>query len=164
MAIPVTFLKREVIEIPFGKHEAVLSPELDQVCVDGEPYKSAGPSFTPGVVRSGYELAKRQGLLPAICFHNLKYRPAERVTAIRCSPHAGLDESSVWLPTSAIDPPAPGLPHDDFRRAHDKFRGMHHDYRRPHDHVVMMFISRVPAPPAVGDKASGGGEEGGNGD
>jgi len=56
--------------------------------------------------------------------------------------------------------PAPGLSHDDFRRAHDHYRGAHHDYRRPLDDWVMMFISRVPATTAVGDKASGGGEEG----
>jgi hypothetical protein len=94
MAIPVVPLKREVIEIPSGKHEAVLSPKLNLMCVDGEPHKSTGPVFTPGVVRRGDELAKRPWFLPAIRFHNLKDKPAERASAIRCFPHAGLDESS----------------------------------------------------------------------
>lgn len=60
--------------------------------------------------------------------------------------------------------PAPGLLHDDFRRAHHKFRGTHHDYRRSHNDCVMAFVSRVsvPAPSAIGDKAAGGGEEGDN--
>lgn len=95
MVVPVAPSKREVIEIPLGKHEALLSSKLDLVCVDGEPHKSTGPAFTPGVVRSGDELAKRQWFLPAIHFHNLKYRPGDRATAIRCFPHAGFDESSI---------------------------------------------------------------------
>jgi hypothetical protein len=88
MAIPVVPLKREVIEIPSGKHEAVLSPKLNLMCVDGEPHKSTGPAFTPGVVRSGDELAKRQWFLAIIRFHRLKYRLGERAAAMGCSPHA----------------------------------------------------------------------------
>jgi len=84
--------KREENEVPFGKDEALLSPKLDQVCIDGEPHKSTGPAFAPGVMRSGNELAKSQGLLPVISFHDLNYRPGDRVAAIRCSPHAVLDE------------------------------------------------------------------------
>ena len=87
MAIPVVPSKREVIEIPFGKDETLLSSKLDHVCVDGEPYKSTGPAFTPSVVRSGDELAKRQGLLPAIRFHRLKYRPDGHAAAMGYSPH-----------------------------------------------------------------------------
>jgi len=61
--------------------------------------------------------------------------------------------------------PAPGLPHNDFRWTHDNFRGAHnHVWTRDNDCVVMMFESRVPASPAIGDQASGGGEKGGNGD
>jgi hypothetical protein len=109
MVIPVVPSKREIIEIPLGKHEAVLSSKLELVCFDGEPHKSAGPAFTPGVVRCGDELAKRQWFPPAIRFHRLKYKPGDRATAIRCFTHAGVDESSVWLPASAINPPAPGI-------------------------------------------------------
>ena len=58
----------------------------------------------------------------------------------------------------------PGLPHDDFRRTHDNFWRAHNHYRRPDDDCVMMFIPRVPAPPAIRNKASGGGKEAGNGD
>jgi hypothetical protein len=58
--------------------------------------------------------------------------------------------------------PAPGLPHDDFRRTHDNYRGAHYHWRRPDDDCVMMFISRVPAMSTVGNNASGGGEEGEN--
>ena len=60
--------------------------------------------------------------------------------------------------------PAPGLPHDDFRRAHDECRGAHHNYRRSDDDCVMMFVSRVfvPAPIAFRENATGGGEEGNN--
>jgi hypothetical protein len=87
MAIPVVHLKRKVIEVPLGKHEALLSPKLNQMCVDGEPYKSAAPAFTPDVVRSGDELAKRHGILAAIRFHRLKYRPNDRAPAMGYSPH-----------------------------------------------------------------------------
>src|SRR5271166_1326659 len=90
MAIPVDSSKREVIEIALEIHEPLLSSKLDPVCVGGEPFKSTGPASTPSVMRGGNELAKRQGLLPVIRLHNLKYRPAGRATAIRCSPHAGL--------------------------------------------------------------------------
>jgi hypothetical protein len=48
--------------------------------------------LTPDIMRGGDELAERRGLLPPIHFHDLKYRPAGRGTAIRCSPHAELDE------------------------------------------------------------------------
>jgi len=95
MAIPVVLSKREVIEIPPGKHEAPLSSKLDQLCVDGEPHKSAGPSFTPNIVRGSDELAKRQWFLPAIGLHGLKYKPGDHAPAIRCFPHAGLDESGI---------------------------------------------------------------------
>ena len=83
----------------------------------------------------------------------------KRAPAMGCSPHGGLDESSVWLAASAINPPVPELPHDDFRRTHEDFRRAHDHYRRrPDDDRVMMFISRVPAltPPAIRNKASGG--------
>jgi hypothetical protein len=73
MAIPVVSLKREVIEIPLGKREPLLSPKLARMCVDGRPHKSTGPASTPSVVRGGNSLARRQGLLPAIRFHDLKY-------------------------------------------------------------------------------------------
>jgi|SRR5208282_424075 len=92
MAIPVVPLKREVVEIPSRKHKTLWPPKLDQVRVEGEPHKSTGPAFTPGIVRGGDELAKRQGFLPAIRFHNLKYRLGDRAAAMGCSPHAGLDE------------------------------------------------------------------------
>jgi len=87
MAIPVVPLKRKVIEIPPGKHEAVLSPKLNLMCVDGEPNKSTGPPSTPGVVRGGDELAKLQLFLPAIRFHSVKYRPDGRAPAMGCLPH-----------------------------------------------------------------------------
>jgi hypothetical protein len=93
MIIPVVPSKREVIEIPSEEYETLYFSKFDLVCVDGGPHKPTGPAFIPGIVRGGDEPAKRQGLLLAIHFHNLKYRPAERTTAIRCSPHAGLDES-----------------------------------------------------------------------
>jgi hypothetical protein len=87
---PVVRSKREEIEIPPGKHIALLSSELDQVGIDGEPDKSTGPAPTPGIVRGAYEFAKRQRLLPVIRFHNTKHTPGDRAAAIRCSPHAGL--------------------------------------------------------------------------
>jgi hypothetical protein len=68
------------------------------------------------------------------------------------------------MPAFAINPPSPGLSHDDFRRAHDNFRGVHHHCRRPDDDIVMMFVSCVPATPAVGYKASSGGEKRGDAD
>ena len=73
-----------------------------------------------------------------------------------------LMERAPWgvHPMPQLTNPAPGLSHDHFRRAHDEFRGMHHDYRRSDDDCVMTFVSRVSVPSAVGDKASGGGEEG----
>jgi hypothetical protein len=70
-------------------------------------------------------------------------------------PSAGVAESSVWPPASAINPPAPGSPHDEFR-------GMHHDYWRSDDDCVMTFVSRVLVPSAIRNKTSGGGEEGEN--
>ncbi len=87
MAIPVVSLKWEVIEIPPGKHETLWPPKLDQVRIDGKPHKSTGPAFTPGVVRGGDELAKRQWFLPAIRLHTLKYSPRGRAPAMGCSPH-----------------------------------------------------------------------------
>jgi hypothetical protein len=87
MVIPVVPLKREVVEIPLGKHETLWPPKLVQVRVEGEPHKSTGPAFTPGIVRGGDELAKRQWFLPAIRFHRLKYKPGDRATAMGCSPH-----------------------------------------------------------------------------
>ena len=87
--------KREVIEVSLGKEKAFLSPKPDWVCIDGEPHESTGPTATPGIVGGGDKLAKRQRFLPAIGFHDLKYRPGEHTTAIRCSPHAGLDEFLV---------------------------------------------------------------------
>lgn len=62
--------------------------------------------------------------------------------------------------------PAPGLPHDDFRRTRDEYRRAYLHYRRSHDHLVMMFVSRVsvPAPFAFRDNAAGGGEEGNHAD
>lgn len=55
--------------------------------------------------------------------------------------------------------PAPGLPDDDFRRAH-------HENRRSHDDFVVTFIScvSVPAIPAIRNKAPGGRKEAGKGD
>jgi hypothetical protein len=94
MAIAVAPSKWEVVEIPFGKPETLRPPKPDQMRVNGETNRSTDPAFTPGVVRGGDELAKRQGLLPKIRFHNLKCKPAELATAIRCSTHAGLYESS----------------------------------------------------------------------
>jgi hypothetical protein len=64
-----------LIETPLGKLEALWSSKLDQPCVDGEPHKSSGPAFAPGGVRRGNEFTKRQGFLPAIGFHGVKYRP-----------------------------------------------------------------------------------------
>jgi len=90
---PGALSKREVIEIPLGKQEPFLSPKLNQMCIDGQPHKSTGPAFIPEIVRSGDELAKRQGLLPAIDFHILKYSLGYGTPAIRCFPHAGSDES-----------------------------------------------------------------------
>jgi len=59
-----------------GRHNdrtaTTTSAEL-RLCVDGQPHKSTGPAFTPDIVRSGNELAKRQGLLPAIDFHIVKH-------------------------------------------------------------------------------------------
>ena len=97
MAIPVARSKWEVIEIPFGKDEALMSSKLDQVGINGEPHKSTGPVFTPNVVRSGDELAKRQSFFPAIRFHSLKYRPEDRAPAIRCFTHAGFGEFSIGI-------------------------------------------------------------------
>ena len=57
MAIPVVALKWEVVEIPFGKHETLWPPKLDQARIDGKPHKSAGPASTPGVVRRSDEFA-----------------------------------------------------------------------------------------------------------
>jgi hypothetical protein len=85
---PIVLSKREVIEVPLGEHEAVLSPKFNLVRVDSKPHKSTGPAFTPGVVRSGDELAKRQWFLAIIRFHRLKYRLGERAAAMGCSPHA----------------------------------------------------------------------------
>ena len=79
--------KREVIEIPPGKRKTLRPPKLDQVRVDSKPHKSAGPAFTPGVVRGDDELAKRQWFLPAIRLHNLKYKPDGRMPAMGYSPH-----------------------------------------------------------------------------
>jgi len=87
MAIPVVPSKREAVEIPSGKHEALLSSKLDQVRVDGEPYQSTGPASTPGVVRGADELPKRQRFLPAMRFHRLEYSPEDRAPAMGCSPH-----------------------------------------------------------------------------
>ena len=97
MAIPVAISKREIVEIPLGKHETLWTPKLDQLSIDGKPHKSTGPASTPGVVRRGDELAKCQGLLPAIRFHRLKYRPGDRAPAMGCFPHAGLDESGTRI-------------------------------------------------------------------
>jgi len=97
MAIPVARSKREVIEIPFGKDEALMSSKLDQVGVDGEPHKTIGPVFIPNVVRSGDELAKRQSFFPAIRFHSRKYRPGDHAPAIRCFTHAGCGEFSTGI-------------------------------------------------------------------
>ena len=56
--------------------------------------------------------------------------------------------------------PAPGLPRDDFRRAHDGFRGAHYNCRRSHPDFVMMFVSRLLVLSASRENASGGGEKG----
>ena len=53
-------------------YKASLPSKLNQVCIDGEPYNSSGPSFTPGVVNGHDEFTKRQVSLPAIGFHGLK--------------------------------------------------------------------------------------------
>ena len=68
----------------------------------------------------------------------------------------------LWgvFPMPDLMNPAPGLPHDDFRRTHDDFRGMHHNYRRYHSGFVMMFVSRVPAPIASREDTASGGEKG----
>ena len=87
MAIPVAISKREIVEIPFGKHETLWPPKPDQMRIDGKPHKSTGPACTPGIVRGGDELAKRQGFLPAIRFHRLKYRPDGRAPAMGYLPH-----------------------------------------------------------------------------
>lgn len=141
--LPVAFLKWEAIEIPLGKR--------DQVHIDGRPHIPIGSAFTPGAVRRVDEPAQRQEFLPVIGFHSRKYRPEDRAPAIRCFPHAGLDEAGAQT-----------LSHDDFRRAHDEFRGVHYNYRRSHDHGVMMFVSCmfVPAPIAFRENAAAGGEEG----
>jgi hypothetical protein len=95
MAIPVAFLKWEVIEIPLGKRKTLWSLKRDEVCVDSRPHKPTGPAFTPSIVHCVDELAKRQEFLPVIGFHSLKYRPGDRAPAIRCFPHAGLDEAGA---------------------------------------------------------------------
>lgn len=89
---PVVLSKREVIGIPSGRRKTLRPLKRNQARIGGEPHQSAGPARTPGIVRGGDELAQRRGLLPAIHFHDLKYKPAERITAIRCSPHLGPDE------------------------------------------------------------------------
>jgi hypothetical protein len=89
--------KRELIEIPLGENEALLPAKLRRLCVDGKPHKSIGTTFTPGVVRSGDEPAKRQGLLTPIRSHNPNDRPAEHAPAIRCFPHAVMDESGARI-------------------------------------------------------------------
>jgi hypothetical protein len=98
-------------------------------------------------------------LSPPISFppQSLVYKKQKPLGIMGCLPHAEVDESSVWLPASAINPPVPGLSHDDFRRAHDEFRGMHHDYWSFHEDFVMMFVLRVPVPSASRKNASGGG-------
>ncbi len=76
---------------------------------------------------------------------------------------------TAWCPWGVLPMPrskrARESPHDDFRRTHDYFRHAHDDCRRPDDDCVMVFVScmSVPAPSAVGNKASSGGEEDGNG-
>ena len=52
------------------------------------------------------------------------------------------------------------LSHDDFRRAHYYFWGAHDNCRRSYYDFVMMFVSRVPAPPAFRNKTSGISKEG----
>src|ERR1035438_1772183 len=93
MAIAVAPSKWEVVEIPFGKPETLRPPKPDQMRVNGETNRSTDPAFTPGVVRGGDELAKCQGLLPAIRFHRLKYRPDGRAAAMGCSPHLSFCEA-----------------------------------------------------------------------
>jgi hypothetical protein len=61
-----------LIETSPGKLEAQWSLKLDQLCVDGEPHNSSGPTLAPSVVRRGDEPTKGQGFLPAIGLHNLK--------------------------------------------------------------------------------------------
>jgi hypothetical protein len=83
-AFPGWSFKHSVHEIvnligtQLGKLEALWSWKLDKVCVDGEPHNPFGPAFAPGVVRRDNELTKRQGFLPAIGLHGLKYRPGSQ--------------------------------------------------------------------------------------
>ena len=97
MAIPVVSSKRKVIEVSLEKHEPLWPPKLDQVRIDVKPRKSTDPASTPGVVRGGNELAKRQWFLPAIRFHRLEYRPGGRTPAMGCSPHAVIDETGARI-------------------------------------------------------------------
>ena len=49
-----------------------LCSKLKQARIDGEPYNSSGPSFTPDVVHGHDELTKRQRLLLLTAFHDTR--------------------------------------------------------------------------------------------
>lgn len=73
--------------MPLGKR--------DPVRIDGEPHNPFGLLSAAGAVNARDELAQRQKFLPVIGFHRRKYRPGARAPAIRCFPHARLDESGA---------------------------------------------------------------------
>ncbi len=60
-----------LIGTPLRNHEASLPSKLNQACVDGEPYNTAGPSFATGGKRSHDELTKCKCFLFVIGFHDM---------------------------------------------------------------------------------------------
>ena len=68
-------------------HKAMLATKLHPACLDGEPQNSSGLALTVGVASGRNELTERQGFLPAIGFHVLKYELVNRTGAKGCSPH-----------------------------------------------------------------------------
>jgi hypothetical protein len=70
-----------------SNHKALLAAKFNQARLDGEPHNPFGLLSAKGVVSARDEFPKRQGFLPAIGFHCLKYRPGNRAGAMGCSPH-----------------------------------------------------------------------------
>ena len=60
------------VSFPLKNDKATSSSKRHQSSVDGEPYNSSGPTFTPGIVHAHDEVTKRQWLLLRDVLHDLR--------------------------------------------------------------------------------------------
>jgi hypothetical protein len=73
----------------------LLSAKFNQARFNGEMHNAPGFALAADIIDVRDEFTEGQASFPAIGFHGLKDKLADRASAMGCSPHAGFDKSGA---------------------------------------------------------------------